>query len=79
MAEQKKVVSFNVKYKTLTISEIENYLKQEKPFNCVGSVKSEGLGITLLEEINSSDPTAVIGLPLIVLVSMLGEVGVNVI
>ena len=76
---QKKVVSFNVKYKTLTISEIENYLKQEKPFNCVGSVKSEGLGITLLEEINSSDPTAVIGLPLIVLVSMLGEVGVNVI
>ena len=72
----KKVVSFNVKYKDLSIPEIKNYLNYEKPFNCVGSIKSEGLGISLLEEINSSDPTAIIGLPLIALVSILNKFGV---
>ena len=75
---QKKVISFNVKYKNLNLSEIQNYLKKEKPFNCIGSIKSEGLGITLLDEINSSDPTAVIGLPLITLVDMLKKVGINI-
>ena len=75
---QKKVISFNVKYKKITLSQIENYLEKEKPFDCVGSVKSEGLGITILEEINSSDPTAVIGLPLITLVNMLSKAGINI-
>ena len=75
---QKKVISFDVKYKNLSLTEIESYLKKEKPFNCIGSIKSEGLGISLLEEINSNDPTAIIGLPLITLVDMLKEVGVNV-
>jgi|TARA_B110000259_G_scaffold79283_1_gene92869 septum formation protein len=74
----KKVVSFDVKYKKITLSQIENYLEKEKPFDCVGSVKSEGLGITILEEINSSDPTAVIGLPLITLVNMLSKAGINI-
>ena len=74
----KKVISFNVKYKDLSSIEIENYLKQEKPFNCVGSIKSEGLGITLLDEINSNDPTAIIGLPLITLTDMLKKVGINI-
>ena len=72
----KKVVSFDVKYKNLSLVEIENYLNYEKPFNCVGCIKSEGLGISLLEEINSSDPTAIIGLPLIALVSILNKFGV---
>ncbi|MDC0182528.1 Maf family nucleotide pyrophosphatase [Nitrosomonadales bacterium] len=72
----KKVISFNVKYKDLSLVEIENYLNHEKPFNCVGSIKSEGLGISLLEEINSSDPTAIIGLPLIALVTILNKFGV---
>jgi|TARA_B110000037_G_scaffold18908_1_gene19865 septum formation protein len=75
---QKKVISFNVKYKDLNFSEIESYLEKEKPYNCIGSIKSEGLGITLLDEINSSDPTAVIGLPLITLVKMLNIVGINI-
>ena len=75
---QKKVISFDVKYKNLSLAEIESYLKKEKPFNCIGSIKSEGLGISLLEEINSNDPTAIIGLPLITLVDMLKEVGVNI-
>tara|TARA_B100000768_G_C11233315_1_gene356089 strand:- start:735 stop:1253 length:519 start_codon:yes stop_codon:yes gene_type:complete len=75
---QKKVISFDVKYKKITLSQIENYLEKEKPFNCVGSVKSEGLGISILEEINSSDPTAIIGLPLISLVNMLSKAGVSI-
>ena len=75
---QKKVISFNVRYKNLKLIEIQNYLKKEQPFNCIGSIKSEGLGITLLDEINSSDPTAVIGLPLITLVSMLKKIGINI-
>ena len=75
---QKKVISFNVKYKNLNLTEIESYLKKEQPFNCIGSIKSEGLGITLLDEINCSDPTAVIGLPLITLVDMLKKIGINI-
>ena len=75
---QKKVISFDVKYKNLKLAEIESYLEKEKPYNCVGSIKSEGLGISLLDEINSSDPTAIIGLPLITLVKMLRKVGVNI-
>jgi len=75
---QKKVISFDVKYKDLKLAEIESYLEKEKPYNCVGSIKSEGLGISLLDEINSSDPTAIIGLPLITLVKMLRKVGVNI-
>ena len=75
---QKEVISFDVKYKKITLSQIENYLEKEKPFDCVGSVKSEGLGITILEEINSSDPTAIIGLPLISLVNMLSKAGISI-
>ena len=75
---QKKVISFDVKYKNLKLAEIESYLEKEKPYNCVGSIKSEGLGISLLDEINSNDPTAIIGLPLITLVKMLRKVGVNI-
>ena len=75
---QKEVISFDVKYKKITLSQIENYLEKEKPFDCVGSVKSEGLGITILEEINSSDPTAIIGLPLIALVNMLSKAGISI-
>ena len=75
---QKKVISFDVKYKNLKLAEIQSYLEKEKPYNCIGSIKSEGLGITLLDEINSSDPTAIIGLPLITLVEMLKKVGINI-
>ena len=75
---QKKFISFDVKYKDLKLAEIESYLEKEKPYNCVGSIKSEGLGISLLDEINSSDPTAIIGLPLITLVKMLKKVGINI-
>jgi septum formation protein len=67
-----------VKYKELKVAEIENYLEKERPYSCIGSIKSEGLGISLLDEINSNDPTAIIGLPLITLVEMLKKVGINI-
>ena len=54
---------------------LESYLLTEEPYDCAGSAKSEGLGITLLEAIKSDDPTALIGLPLIALTGLLRDVG----
>ncbi|MCV6637930.1 Maf family protein [Candidatus Albibeggiatoa sp. nov. NOAA] len=75
---QVDIVRFGVKFRELTKDQIENYLQHDKPYNCSGSFKSEGLGIALLERMIGSDPTAVIGLPLIRLVHMLEAEGVNV-
>tara|TARA_B100000767_G_scaffold263281_1_gene276872 strand:- start:2049 stop:2621 length:573 start_codon:yes stop_codon:yes gene_type:complete len=71
-----EVVKFSVTYKNLSEKQIKSYLEIEDPSNCVGSVKSEGLGITLLEEIKCNDPSAVIGLPLIKLSQMFEKFGV---
>ena len=76
-ALQECVVDFEVKYKVLTEKRIESYLLKEQPYNCVGSVKSEGLGIILLEYIKGEDPTALIGLPLMKLSEMLQKEGVT--
>ena len=73
---QECVVDFEVKYKKLNSEIIESYLLKEQPYNCVGSIKSEGLGITLLDYIKGEDPTALIGLPLIELSNMLQNEGV---
>ena len=73
---QECVIEFEVKYKELNQKLIESYLLKEQPYNCVGSVKSEGLGIALLEYIRGEDPTALIGLPLIKLSDMLQNEGV---
>ena len=54
-----------VVFRDLTDAEIERYLRAEQPYDCAGSAKSEGLGITLLDHIDNDDPTALIGLPLI--------------
>ena len=67
------VVEFDVKYRKLTSKDIQSYLKKENALNCVGGIKSEGLGISLLSEINSTDPTSIIGLPLISLCKMLAS------
>lgn len=66
----KEVETIHVKYKNLTKAMISNYLSNEIPKGCLGSIKSEGLGITLLEKIVSNDPTAIVGLPLLSLVKM---------
>jgi len=76
---QVDIVRFSVTFRHLTAQQIENYLLKEKPYNCSGSFKSEGLGIVLLERMMGSDPTAVIGLPLIRLVRMLEEEGIAII
>ncbi len=56
---------FEVKFKKLSLSAIENYIDKEKPLNCAGSFKSEGLGIALFEKLQGDDPNTLIGLPLI--------------
>jgi septum formation protein len=67
-----------VKFRHFSDQQIENYLCKEQPYHCAGSAKSEGLGIALIEYMRSDDPNALIGLPLIALVEMLGSEGVNI-
>lgn len=69
--------TFDVYFRTLSKEEIENYLVREQPWNCAGSFKSEGLGITLFDRLSGRDPNTLIGLPLIALTQMLIEQGVN--
>jgi septum formation protein len=73
-----KVVPFSVVFRALSDAQIENYLQREQPYNCAGSFKSEGLGIALFERLQGDDPNALIGLPLIELISMLAQQGMEV-
>jgi septum formation protein len=68
-------VPTEVTFRKLADDVLEAYLHAEEPYDCAGSAKSEGLGISLLESIKSDDPTALIGLPLIALSSLLREAG----
>lgn len=68
---QSLVEPFHVNFKELTRAEIEDYVTKEQPLNCAGSFKSEGLGIALFETLSGEDPNALIGLPLIKLVTLL--------
>ncbi|MSQ60523.1 MAG: septum formation protein Maf [Betaproteobacteria bacterium] len=71
----KDVVPVTVHMRILDDAQIERYLLTEKPYDCAGSAKVEGMGITLVHAIDSNDPTAVIGLPLIRLSEMLRGFG----
>ena len=71
------VEPFIVRFRNLTRAQIERYVDQEKPYNCAGSFKSEGYGITLFSALEGRDPNALIGLPLILLVEMLGRQGIE--
>ena len=62
-------------FRTLTSQEIDRYVERERPFDCAGGFRAEGLGISLFESIESHDPTALIGLPLIWLASALRRAG----
>jgi septum formation protein len=66
-------------FRALDARTIEAYLRRDKPYDCAGAVRSESLGITLFERIDSDDPTALIGLPLIALSRLLREAGVDVV
>jgi len=68
----------SVHFKTLTLPQIEKYIDMDRPFDCAGSFKSEGLGIALFSKIVGEDPNALVGLPLIKLVALLERFGVNI-
>lgn len=71
------VEPFTVRFRDLADEQIERYVDHEQPFNCAGSFKSEGFGITLFSALEGRDPNALIGLPLILLVEMLAEQGIS--
>lgn len=75
---QSTIVPYFVKFKPLNPQQIETYLRLEQPYDCAGSAKSEGMGIALLEYMRGDDPNALIGLPVIALVNMLQQCGVDV-
>ena len=68
-----------VTFRQVSDRQIENYLHKEKPYNCAGSAKSEGLGIAIIGKIVGDDPNALIGLPLIALCDLFAEESINVI
>ena len=75
---QTDYTTFSVTFRDLSDEQIYNYLQREKPFDCAGSFKIEGLGIALIEKMAGEDYNALIGLPLIKLVSMLEIAGIKV-
>ena len=66
-----------VRFRNLSTAEIERYVDQDKPFDCCGAFRSEGLGDALLQRMECADPSALVGLPLIRLCAMLRRVGLN--
>lgn len=74
-ATQSEDIVTRVRFRTLTDVELDAYLRAETPYDVAGSAKSEGLGIALLDAIDSDDPTALVGLPLIALTRMLRAAG----
>lgn len=74
----RRLVDVTSVFRVLTDPEIDAYLRREQPFDCAGSVRSEALGIALFERIDSGDPSALIGLPLIAVVDLLRAEGVSV-
>lgn len=66
-----------VTFRDLPDAELDAYLRIEQPYDCAGSAKNEALGIAILERIDSADPTALTGLPLIALTGMLRRIGVS--
>ncbi len=73
-----RLVTTQVAFRRLTDAEIDRYLEREPAFDCAGSAKSEGLGVSLLSRLGGDDPTALVGLPLIALAAMLRAEGFDV-
>ncbi|UXL39754.1 Maf family nucleotide pyrophosphatase [Pseudomonas fragi] len=75
---QTDCISFTVHMRTLSTEQIERYLLAEQPYDCAGSFKAEGLGVSLFQRTEGDDATSLVGLPLIRLVSMLLAEGVDI-
>lgn len=73
---QTQVEAFTVHFRALTGAQIARYVDREQPFNCAGSFKSEGYGITLFSALEGRDPNSLVGLPLILLTEMLAREGI---
>jgi septum formation protein len=76
-SHESRLVPCRVTFRTLDDQRIEAYLKKERPYDCAGAAKAEGLGIALISRIETDDPTSLIGLPLIALSEMLERAGVK--
>lgn len=76
--EQVDCLRFSVHFRELSTAQIERYLKAEQPFDCAGSFKAEGLGISLFRATEGEDASSLIGLPLIRLVDMLNNAGIEI-
>lgn len=74
---QSLVDPFEVTFKNLSDEQIQFYLETDEPYQCAGSFKSEGFGITLFEKLHGNDPNSLIGLPLIELISLLNNEGLD--
>jgi septum formation protein len=75
--EQTALVTINVQMRNYSDAQIERYLRADEPYDCAGSARIEGLGISLVERLDGEDPTALIGLPLIALCRMLRDEGID--
>jgi septum formation protein len=75
--EQASLATVEVAFRDLDDAEIEHYLRTEQPYDCAGSAKCETLGIALLDAIESDDPTALVGLPLIRTCALLRQAGID--
>jgi septum formation protein len=75
---ESRVVACRVTFRKLDERRIETYLRREQPYDCAGSAKIEGLGIALIERMETEDPTSLVGLPLIALTGMLERAGMSV-
>ena len=71
-------VPTTVTFRNLPTAQLEAYLRADQPYDCAGAAKIESLGIALIQSVKSDDPTALIGLPLIRLTSMLAAAGIDV-
>ena len=76
--EQVDLVPFTVHFRTLSAAQIQRYIELEQPFDCAGSFKSEGLGVSLFKSTEGTDATSLVGLPLIRLCVMLNACGISV-
>ena len=74
---QTRLSTVHVTFRDLSNADIDSYLRAEQPYDCAGSAKAETLGITLLSRIESDDPTALIGLPLIITSALMREAGAD--
>ena len=77
-ARQVDVIEFAVQFRRLSSDQVEHYVRSEKPYDCAGGFKSEGLGIALFESMHGDDPSALVGLPLIRLTDMLRNEGIDI-